>query len=75
MKNIKTVKANDKSIWVIAHDNKEIYHFLEVEPGSEFSTPLTYVEQFETEEEMATKINQYKKDPTFYEEYLKELDA
>lgn len=74
MKKIKTIKATDKSLWVIAHDGKDTYHFGEITVGNEFSTGLDFLEVYDTEEKMIELINFYKNDPTFYERYLEELD-
>ena len=69
---MKQIQKSDKKIWAIAHDSSKIFHPVELEAGLSLSTGQPFLEQYETEEEMSTRLAELTGDPNYWSKYKEE---
>ena len=55
--------------WVICHNEVDVFHIVKLEVGSKLETGQPFVEQFDTEQELETRINTLTNNPKWYENY------
>jgi len=60
----------EKNVWYIAHNKKDVFHFGEALAGSVITTGQPFLQKFETEEAMASKLNSLTGDAEYYQKYL-----
>jgi hypothetical protein len=60
----------EKDTWYIAHNKVDVFHFGLAIAGSVITTGQPFLQKFETEEAMATKLNSLTGDSEYYTKYL-----
>jgi hypothetical protein len=63
---MKEIQKLDKKVWAIAHDSNSIFHPVELEAGLTLSTGQSFLEQFDSEEEMVVRLTELSGDPDFW---------
>lgn len=69
---MKEIKNKSEKVWAIAHDADTAFHPIELEAGLTLSTGQPFLEEFETEEAMVTRLTELTGDPDFWGKFKQE---
>lgn len=72
MESLAKLSSEDKTIrYVVSHNGKDIFHYVELQPHHRHDTGLPYLETFKSEEEAKKKFGDKIKTETDFQNELK----
>lgn len=69
-----TINDHTSTKYVVAHNGVDVFHIVKLEVGQELSSGQPYVDAFDTEEELSSKLADLSGNSNYYAEYLESLE-